>query len=414
MHVLVIGNSVLSEEESNGRILRSLLGGFDNSELTSFGLRGIPNCSGVQYCTVTDKDALMSFLSLGLRRPRGIQVGSFNPAQRNKNSNSAFGHVLRDVVWFSELWRDRRFRRWEKGLAVSAVFLMAADAPFLYHYARRIAKKKHVPLVVYSSEDYPLKRYDYMSKKKTMSILCRLFLRRLRKEARRAFEFAGYSLFGCEELDSLFSTAFRLKRHKVIYQPGSIRFIGATHDEKIAKRVIYGGNINKERLSSLIDIATTAKEIIPSLQFTLFGAIKDDWSKTALEEHAELFDYCGSIKYERLLEEYSRADLLIHAEGFDEFNKLDYAHSFSTKIGDCYMSGVPFFQYGPAELPCIAFGQKACPDYVASNKDELKDKLGLILTRKSNYQPNVELLVDSFDATHVGLTIRNIVTNAYH
>ena len=39
-----------------------------------------------------------------------------------------------------------------------------------------------------------------------------------------------------------------------------------------------------------------------------------------------------------------------YCERFYEYPLLDYVHAFSTKIGDCYRSGIPFFIYGPKEI----------------------------------------------------------------
>lgn len=408
MRILVITNSVLSEEESNGRICRSLLNAFSNDELCSFGLRGIPNCEGVNYRVVTDKDALRAFVTLGIKQPAG-RLESGSSQRRSKSSGSAKGHILRDIVWFSGFWRGKKQRKWEKSHDISAVFLMAADTAFLYRYARKIAKSRGVPLVVYSSEDYPLKRYDYMSKKTGMSLLCRLFLRKLRKEAKRAFEYASVSMFGCEELDALYSKTFALKEHYVVYQPGSVGQPICNRVGRPVERVVYAGNINQNRLSSLLEIAEAVKRLKPTIRFELYGPIRDEWSDLAIQKHDDLVHYRGLLPYNQLLKEYGVTDLLVHAEGFDGFNRLDYAHSFSTKIGDCYLSGVPFFQYGPQELPCIAFGLKICPNYVATGPDELLQKLKPIVESTADYHLNRAQVVEKFDPQKVGRLIRTII-----
>ena len=413
MKVLVIGNSVLSNSESNGRILRALLNAFPNATLFSFGLRGVPDCAGVSYQTVTDRDALLSFATLGLKKPIGIQKTNQPAPSRSKNSLNAKGHVLRDAVWFSGFWRCSRIRKWETDLEIGCVFLMAADAPFLYRYAVKIAKKKSVPLIVYSSEDYPLKKYDYMAKRTKTSLMCKLFLRKLRKEAKRAFEFASETIFGCKELETDFSKEFRLKKHHLVYQPASINKLPPKTTGRV-DRVIYGGNINRERLGSIIDIAREVKRIRPEVVFDVYGPIRDDWSQQTIKNSAGLFHYRGIIAYPCLLEEYSKADLLIHAEGFDDFVCLDYAHSFSTKIGDCYLSGVPFFQYGPASLPCIAFGASVCPTYTAVSSDELAEKLGKIVREGNNYSFVRSTIEPCFDRETVGGKIKDLIESAGH
>lgn len=260
MKVLAVGNSVLSDEESNGRITRLLLGAFKNEELYSFGLRGIPNCKGIDYKVVTDKDALNAFVTLGIRKAKGELPAAGQAASRDSRSTKPIGHILRDIVWFSGLWRNKTIRKWEKSLDIGAVFLMAADAPFLYRYSRKIAKRKNVPLVIYTSEDYPLKQYDYMSKKIKMSLFCRIFLSKLKREAKKAFEFAKASIFVCEESERDFGKAFHLKNTYVIKQPGRAMPFKYVAGKEI-KKIIYAGNINKERLASLLDLSKIIKII---------------------------------------------------------------------------------------------------------------------------------------------------------
>ena len=207
-----------------------------------------------------------------------------------------------------------------------------------------------------------------------MSLLCRLFLRKLRKEAKRAFEYASVSMFGCEELDALFSKAFALKEHYVVYQPGSMGQPICNRVGRPVERVVYAGNINQNRLRSLLEIAEAVKELKVTIRFELYGPIRDEWSDLTIQKHVDLVHYRGLLPYNQLLEEYGATDLLVHAEGFDDFNRLDYAHSFSTKIGDCYLSGTSFFQYGPQELPCIAFGLKICPKLCCDRPGRIPSK----------------------------------------
>ena len=398
MRILVISNSCLSEEESNGRILRTLLSGFSDGDLSNFALRGIPNCQGVDYQTVTDGDALRSFVTLGIRKPRGIVPSQNAPVTADARSSKARNHYIRDIVWYSGCWNHGHVRQWFNNLDVSAVFLMAADAPFLYRLARKVSKKKGIPLLIYSSEDYFLKDYDYMGKKVEKNFWCRRFLNHLHRDARKAFRHASLSMLCSPKLERSVKAAYGNIPTEVVYQPSLL----SPRKPKTGpiKRIVYGGNINEVRITPLLEIAKTIHGFDPNMHLTLYGPCPK--SLHGQLEQAEGIEYGGKLPYSVLLEKYEEADMLVHAEGFDDYNLLDYAHAFSTKIGDCYQSGIPFFLYGPKEIPCIQFGMEHSPEFTATNPEELRDKLTAVLSDKTKYAVDREFLADCFDASIVG------------
>lgn len=403
MKLLVLCNNALSKSESNGRITRTLLNAFEDNELYNFALRGAPNIEGVSYCMVSDSDALKSFVTFGFRKPKEHKAteGPVNANQQDAKSRSAFNHCLRDVVWFSSFWRRGKIKQW-LSQPFDAVFLMAADAPFLYRLAADIASKQGIPLVIYSSEDYYLKRYDYMKGVPSSGLWARLFLNRLRKEAGRAFRLAKVSFLCSDKLKEDTCNAFPGIRAETMHQPSVLTRLKKNAGTEI-RQIVYAGNINEHRLPSLIEIAEAIKEVKPELSLRLYGKLADDWSKEHIEHSA--LDYQGEVFYGELLDIYRNTDLLIHAESFDEFTKLDYAHAFSTKIGDCYASGIPFFIYGPEEIPCVAYGLKECPEFASSNKKDMKEKVRTILEGKVTYQPS-KVIQEDFDANEVGKRLR--------
>ena len=406
MRLLVIGNSCLSNEESNGRVTRTLLSAFSSEDLSCLALRGIPDIEGVDYCTVTDGDAAKAFLTLGLRKPKGIQTTNTQSQPSDARSNrKARDHVLRDIVWFSPFWKLGKVSKWLKGLNVGAVFLMAADAPFLYRLARKVAKRKKIPLVIYSSEDYFLKRYNYVERKVTMNLWCRLFLNKLRKEAKKAFQQASLSMLCSKKLLRSVKGAFGDIPAEVVYQPSTLKPF-PKRDGPIT-RIVYGGNVNADRLHALLDVANCIHAFEDSLVLDVYGDASEE-VKAAMEA-APSVAYHGKVPYRELLKAFETTDLLVHVEDFSEYRQLDCAHGFSTKIGDCYRSGIPFFLYGPASIPCIQFGLDLCPEYTAASPEELKAKLEAILAGKVPYMSDENVIRECFDADVVGKKIAELI-----
>lgn len=120
--------------------------------------------------------------------------------------------------------------------------------------------------------------------------------------------------------------------------------------------------------------------------------------------------YGGGVKQLKIGMTDSQFCLAVsYYEGFDEYTLLDYAHAFSTKIGDCYRSGIPFFAYGSKEIPCIQFGLDHNPDFSASSKGELKDKLVRVLSGGVTYRPELSFIRECFAAEAVSGRLRQTI-----
>ena len=407
MKLLVIGNHCLSQSESNGRVLRSLLSSFSDDELTCFAIRGIPDCPDVRYTTVTDGDALKAVTHLSFYHPAGIQITEDSGSQPTQASHrTAKTHLIRNLIWSIKWWLKGPIKKTLYGETYDAIFLMGADTPFLYRLAADISKKKKTPLIVYTAEDYPIKRYDYIEQKPGMSFWCRRFLNRLRRAGKLAFESASACILNSPKLKASYESAYSLKRSEVVYLPSSFETLPQSDATKTD--IIYAGNINIHRLNSLFQIGNTIHSIDPSKKLTLYGRLSDEESEKLASE-TETLDYRGILPYEELLKVYGQAALLIHAEGFDDFYLLDCAHAFSTKVADCLCSGIPFFLYAPIELPSSVFMNEALPDFYARNEEELREKLSAILSGKAKYHPNTEYIHSCFDRESVGKRIRQLI-----
>ena len=406
MKLLVIGNHCLSQSESNGRVLRSLLSAFSGEELTSFAIRGIPDCPGVRYVTVTDRDAVNAVTHLSFYHPLGTQTNEGSGTKATGSRRTAKTHLIRNLIWSTKWWLKRSIKQalYDKGY--DAIFLMGADTPFLYRLAADISKKNKVPLLVYTAEDYPIKRYDYIEQKPGMSFWCKRFLNKLRKAGKLAFEAASVCILNSAKLKASYESAYHLKRSEVVYLPSSFEALPETDAPKT--KIIYAGNINFHRLESLIKVANTIQSIDSSKKLTLYGRLTDEESKT-LVSNTPGIEYCGILPYEELLKVYGQASLLVHAEGFDDFYLLDCAHAFSTKVADCLCSEIPFFLYAPIELPSSVFVNEALPNFYAGNEEELQIKLSSILSGETKYQPDMEYIHTCFDRESVGKRIRQLI-----
>lgn len=408
--IFVVSNAAMSDEESNGRVLNNLLKKEGNSFL-NFCIRGVESshCQ-IDFIKVTDHDAFKAFVTLGIKKPQINQerVSSSQPSSGgSKKRKTAFSYLLRNIVWKSRFYSSKKLKQKINDFNPEVVFLMAADAPFLYKIATKEAKKRNVPLIIYSAEDYPLKKYDYLKQKTKAGLNMKIVLRQLRKAAKKAYQLSSANIFNTEELMNAYvDNGFCKKEDCSIVSIPSV--LEKSAGSGTNKQITYAGNLIKERCQSLLDVADVLKEIDSSYKLVLYGQIVDEEFKEPLLNHP-MIDYRGVIAYQQLVKEIKESEFLIHVEGFSQYNKLDLQYSFSTKIADYLMLGIPTIVYGPEEITSIKYLNGVVPNFVITKKEYLKDSIGLILKHHFAFDPSYEKINEQFSLASVQEKINKII-----
>ena len=165
--ILIIANNPLSDTNSNGRTLKNFFGAEDRDKLAQMYIHGgVPDFAACnQYFRVSDRDVLGAFLrrtSAGRKvEVNEVEAISCEVATAKGSKKTPFRMLVRSFLWECRVWR-KRFYQWVESVNPEAVLLQAGDSPFLYLLARKIAKSRNIPLVIYNSEDYCFQKKNYM------------------------------------------------------------------------------------------------------------------------------------------------------------------------------------------------------------------------------------------------------------
>lgn len=379
--VLLLTHNPLSDANSNGRTLKNFFSPEDAGQLAQIFISGgSPDFSACsRFFRVTDGEVLRAFIK---RTPAGREIldeeqsvaGGVSSAKKRKKTPITM--LLRDFFWNRRGWR-RRVDAWIDEVAPEAVLLQAGDSPFMYRWAVRISKERRIPLVIYNSEDYYFKSYDYTRSRGFAHLFYPFFWRRLKRAVRSALSVACMSVYISEDLKRTYDAEFS-RPSEYIYTATEV----APAAENTAEGVFsYLGNLGIDRHKSLVKIAEALSRIDSEYKLDVYGKMPNNEVERAFSE-CPAIRYRGLVDYATVCRVMGESTLLFHAESFEEFYRKDIRHGFSTKIADSLASGSCFVIFAPAELSCtkyLAENECAC---VISEEADLEPKLREVIENK--------------------------------
>lgn len=403
--VLVISNNCFSKTDSNGRTLGNFFWGWPKDKLAQFYIqRKTPDftyCSS--FYSVSDGEALKSIFG---KKTNGIVLQSEikneqqekEYGENKKIKKTPFTMLMRNYVWKIGAWKKYGFWEWVRKFSPDVVVLQAGDSPFMYDLAYETAVKFQAKLIIYNSEGYYFKNYDYFQSKGAAHLFYPLFLYELRKSLRRAYRYSAHVFYSCEELEQEYQ---KIMQHnsETIYTGSEMRprFENNTKD-KTQLIFTYCGNLGLNRHQGLVEIANCLQDINPNLHVDVYGKIPNVQVEKDFA-HCKGICYKGVISYEKVKEVMYQSDVLLHTESFDEFYKEDLKFAFSTKIADSLSCGRCFLLYAPKNLACTKYLMKEKAAYVVTDKEQLKSILTTLI-----YEPDER---NRYIAKAVELSVQN-------
>lgn len=377
--VLIVSNDCLSLSSSNGRTLRNFLVGWPKEKLAQFYLQpGTPDpavCAN--GCRVSDGQALRAFLGRG-----GAETGGGGAAETGGPSGgvrrNALTMLVRELVWNSRRWMTADVHRWVEDFRPEVILLQAGDCGFMLRLAEDLSARFGAPLVIYNSEGYYFKDYDYFRAKGPAHWCYPVFSGYLRRCYRRTLPRAAGSIYNCAPLEQAYDRAFGLPSG-TIYTATQVS-PRETEPENPVFRTAYLGNLGVGRHEGLIQIAQALHEISPELYLDVYGAIPTDEVRQALSACPGI-RYRGIVPYDQVLRVMEECDLLVHTESFDDFYREDSRFAFSTKLADSLASGVCFLLYAPEDMACARYLKENEAAWVVSERAELRETLRLLVER---------------------------------
>lgn len=380
--VFIISNECLSETGSNGRTLYNFVSCFPKDNTAQFFISkekiDLKICKN--YFNVTDEEALNSFFSRKTNRKASDRRNDNSLRRVNKNPLTS---LVRDIVWSSHKWGFDKLLKWVESFNPDVILFQAGDSAFLCKLALQISDKLGLPIVIYNSENYFFKNYDYFRSKGINHIFYPIYHARFKHSFSKLIKRAASSIYISDYLKEVYDKRFGLPSH-TIYTATSIEPRKEPKNQFNRPPVIsYFGNIGVGRYKKLIEFASILQKIDKKLVLNVYTKFPNESIEKEISATPGIL-YRGFVSYELLKKNMEISDILVHVESSDDYYEKDLNQAFSTKIADCLSLGNSFVFFGPASIACSKYLVDNNAAYVATTSKELEEVLRKITTNPFN------------------------------
>lgn len=413
--LLIFANNCISKTNSNGRTIANLLADYPRDLVAQFYIHGptpdFDRCGS--FFRVSDGDALNAFLK---RKKVGAYVSCEDeniPQQTSGNGRkrNAATMLLRDLAWSLGNWKRGGFWKFVEDFQPEVLLLQAGDSPFMFKLSVKVSKRYKIPLVIYSSEDYPFKNHDYFRAKGFAHALYPVFRSRLCYCFGKAMKHAAYAIYNSEYLQQTHNEKYKLPS-TVIYTATQIEPAKQPAEKFSA---VYLGNMALNRHLQLIEIAQTLHDISKEAYLDVYGKAPSKEVEDAFAQ-CEAVRFNGFVSYEEVIEILQKSALLVHAESFDDFYRKDLKHAMSTKIADSLGSGNCFLLYAPEEMACTRYLQDKKVAYVVSHREQLREVLEKLIlqpeSRRTYLSAAQKLVKENHNSDLCAKKFRSVISEA--
>lgn len=415
---LVFSNNSFSHSNSNGRTLGNLFSGWPKDRLAQFAIMCIdPDfdlCTN--YYQVKDTEALAA-ITKGEKAVTGTAVSpaSAAGAQRyggKSGGKTALRMLIRNAVWNSRCWLGPRFKKWINDFGPEIIVVQSGDSAFMLSLARRIARKRHIPLVIYNTEGYLFFDHNFMHHHWSDAIAFPLFKWHYRRTFRKVLAASAHSIYLNDKLRDDYC-AYMSHRATVIYNSSALKFSPKdTFD--VPPRISYLGNLGLRRTEALAEVGSVLRSISPDLHIDVYG--NTDKTRAEFLNNAPGVKYHGVLSYTDVVDTIRQSDILFHVEKNDPVLCRELRYAFSTKIADSICSGHNFVIYAPANLACSQYVISTGAAWHADTPDSLRKVLVNLLDpmhpRRQQILDNARIAARSHRLETNAETFRKILADA--
>ena len=391
MKILTISSTTWDNSNSFGNTFSNLFGGMQNVEIYNIACRnGVSNNSvTAKEIQMTDKSVFKSILKLNYdpcweitEKQISDEVNSVMSVNAIKKRRT-ISFIIRDLIW--------KFGRWKKSGVLQnfleeykpdVVYLPIYAWPYMCDIQQYIIDKLGVPVVGHISDDVYNMPPD-------LPFTAKMYRKYLQKKITKLIKTCKYiEVFAqnmADEYSEYFGTpCYVIGKGVTEEEINSIPSYSNKADEIF--RIIYTGNISAERFSVLHMLG---KAIDSSFKDK---AIIDIYTQTHLSNEMEtgfneLSSIClkGSVSSDEVRNIQKSADMLLHIEGFSEKSLFEVKMSFSTKIIDYMLTGVPILAIGPAQANSIMVLEKDNLATVITESQAISDILKKIINNEIDF-----------------------------
>ncbi|MHA6533614.1 glycosyltransferase [Paenibacillus sp. BAC0078] len=391
--ILVITRNAWNNGNSTGNTATNLFSNWDRENLANLFCRAeLPDnevCD--KYFRITESELIGSTLKnreIGIvanyesltktTSEKNVEIAEREKRIYNFFRNNRF-HILlwaREILWAMGKWENKKLKEFLLEFNPQIIYMPIHDCFYMHNILRYVKKVTNAKVVLFTGDDmYSLKQFS-------VSILYWINRFILRRKIRSSIKMADIcycmSDIQISEFKNEFGGEFKILRKGITQAEGRPRY--SQHDDVI--NFVYTGNITNGRWKTLAAIgrgihALNNEKVKARLYIYTTNSLTNKM-KRKLNFNDEVI-FMGSVLPSKIRGIQQKADVVVHVESFELKYKLQTRLSFSTKLVDYFQNGKCILAVGWERANSIDYLVKNDAAIVATNKEEIINKLKEII-----------------------------------
>ena len=386
MRILFVSSSPINRQTSIGNTFLNLFDGFDAELYSVYSRTGYPDNKIKSAFRIAEAQLVKNIFNskkIGKRVENYEETSSEDKSTQEletaiKRNPSQLKYIARDMVWKLAPWKNKNLRAYIETVNPDLIFSVLSSNSAVNDMIAYAAKVSGAKVILYAWDD----NYSYPYSKSPLLRAAHFFRRKkMRKTAALASDLFVISDIQKRDYEKIFSMECKVITKGADFSKREEKPV--LHNNPL--KILYAGNLALGRAETISNITKVLEKINrdgKKAELRIYSAtpLTDEQEKTMADSSNSFF--MGSVSAIEVQKLQSEADILVHAESFDEkyFNLIHY--SFSTKLVDCFHSAKCIFAVGPekaASIDCLIKNDAAV---VAKSNDEIYEKLNLLINDK--------------------------------
>lgn len=374
MNILFVTKGSFGSKDATGSMLNNIFEGMPDTQILQFPLRPVEQnkvdpiesvsiLSGVHY----------SIFSILLQKIDTLSVqGCLGRVRKIIRSILVFFEgITPPVILSNEYDKINSFKP-------DVIYTLAADIRVL-RASRKFANRYNIPIVIHNMDDY------YNIDNHSPNIIRNFYNLILRREYRKAYKLSHKSLGIGPKMIEEYSREFGLPFDWVMNCVDSDNILHYKTLNDHVSLIIFSGGLHGGRAQSLAKIAGIVEKT-GSVRLEIYTSKKEIGINGILFEgfkQSKLYEY---VEREKMFENLSRADILLHVESFEPNNIRYFRLSMSTKIPEYMAVGRPILCVGPQCIATVEFVKNKGVGHVIHDESNFDKALSVLENKEYRLQ----------------------------
>lgn len=366
---LFISQSDLSMQDSNGRTLSDYFGFLKCEQRYSFCTkRNNPKFDSKHTFCIDEK---LLFKKKNIHR-EGVEINVEKTVPpKTKILKNPLTCLLRNFAWNLSFpfWKFK-LKKWLSEIAPNVIVFNSGDFIFLHKLACFIHKYTKAKFVIFNTEDYSFKTWNYLHDERGYKFLYPMFRKLLVRNYNKSFGSADLVIHNTKGLCDEYSACYKNTKQIYLLHPSVIKpDIKKRISEITSHDFYYCGNLDKQRDVTICLFSDLLTKYNYPGKIIINGPASAD-SILELSKKRNIV-YCGCITYSQVLAEIDKKRILLSVNSLNPYHLIDKKHGFSTKISDYISSLNLIFHIGLENDEFIILKNNELA-YLSKNAEEIE------------------------------------------